>query len=152
MSEAILLHLFLTAWHMGGQLLDNDALFKIIDMPSIGTLMDKEPTLDTRTQAGQLLGLTQAMQAAAKADDWDEFELQEQQRSAMLTMVFSGQALDGPMVNVIKEIQLIDKTITALISQKRDQAAEELRHFKYAREGSKAYQVAADEPYKPASA
>jgi hypothetical protein len=113
--------------------------------------MKDEPALDIRTKADQLLDLTQAMLTAAKSDDWDEFELQEQQRSAMLEMVFSSQTTIEEsdklhLANVIKEIQLIDKTITDLICQQRDQAAEELRHLKHAREGNKAYRVAADDP------
>lgn len=113
--------------------------------------MKDEPALDIRTKADQLLDLTQAMSAAAKSDDWDEFELQEQQRSAMLKMVFSSQTIEesarSHLANVIKRIQLIDKTITDLISQQRDQAAEELRHLKHAREGNKAYREA-DNPYE----
>jgi hypothetical protein len=117
--------------------------------------MKDQPTLDIRTKTDQLLDSTQAMLTAAKSDDWDEFELQEQQRSAMLKLVFSNQTIEESaklhLANVIKEIQLIDKTITDLISQQRNQAAEELRHLKHAREGNKAYRIATDDPYKSVS-
>lgn len=120
-----------------------------------GTLMKDEPALDLYTQADQLLDLTQAMLAAAKSDDWDAFELQEQQRSALLEMVFSSETLEQSarlhLTDVIKEIQLTDNAITRLICQQRDQAAEELRHLKHAREGNNAYRVAVDDPYKSVS-
>jgi hypothetical protein len=113
--------------------------------------MKDEPALDICTKAHQLLDLTQAMLAAAKSDNWDEFELQEQQRSALLEMVFSSQTLEQSArlhkANMIKEIQLIDNAITGLIRQQRDQAAEELRHLKHAREGNKAYRVAVDDSF-----
>jgi hypothetical protein len=48
-------------------------------------------------------------------------------------------------MDVIKEIQIIDEAICNIICQQRDQAAEELRHLKHAREGNKAYQIAADD-------
>lgn len=112
-------------------------------------LMKDEPELDMHTKADQLLDLTQAMLAAAKSDDWDAFELQEQQRSAMLEMVFGSQTVEESaklhLIDVVKEIQLIDKAICNLITQQRDQAAKELRHLKHAREGDKAYQIAADD-------
>jgi hypothetical protein len=114
--------------------------------------MKDEPALNLYTQADQLLDLTQAMLAAAKADDWNEFELQEQQRNALLEMVFSSETLEQSarlhLTDVIKEIQLTDNAITHLICQQRDQAAEELRHLKHAREGNKAYRVVVDDPYK----
>ncbi len=111
--------------------------------------MKEGAALGIRTEVDQLLNLTQAMLAAAESDDWDEFELQEQQRNAMLEIVFSSQTVAEStklqQVDVIKEIQLIDKAITDLISQQRDQAAEELRHLKHAREGDKAYRAAAND-------
>ena len=117
--------------------------------------MNDEPALNICTQAEQLLDLTQAMLAAAKSDDWDAFELQERQRSVLLEMIFSHQALEESarlqLTPVLKEIQLIDKTITDLICQQRDQAAEELRHLKHAREGDKAYRIAVDDLYKSVS-
>lgn len=111
--------------------------------------MKDESSLDIRTQADQSLDLTQAMLAAAKSDDWDAFELQEQQRSALLEMVFGSQTVEEStklhLVEVAKEIQLIDQTITQLIIQRRDQAAEELRQLRHSREGSNAYRIAADD-------
>ncbi|WP_333874574.1 flagellar protein FliT [Methylobacter sp.] len=104
--------------------------------------------MDIHTTADQLLNLTQAMLRAAELDDWDKFESQEQQRSAMLEMFFGEKTLTEStklqLADIVKEIQLIDKTITNLIIQQRDQAAEELRHMKHAREGNKAYQTMAD--------
>ena len=109
-----------------------------------------EPPLDIRAKAEQLLDLTQAMLAAAKADAWDEFGLLEPQRSALLEMVFDSQTLEESdrlqLADVVKEIQLIDPVICNLISQRRDQAAEELRHLKHAREGDKAYRITQDDP------
>ena len=105
--------------------------------------------MDINTEADQLLNLTQAMLRAAELDDWDEFESQEQQRNAILEMVFSDETLTESiklqLADIVKEIQLIDRTITNLIIQQRDQAAEELRHMKHAREGNKAYQTMADD-------
>ncbi|MGZ4955843.1 MAG: flagellar protein FliT [Methylobacter sp.] len=105
--------------------------------------------MDINTEADHLLNLTQAMLRAAELNDWDEFESQEQQRSAMLEMFFGDETLTESiklqLVNIVKEIQLIDKSITKLIIQQRDQAAEELRHMKHAREGNKAYQTMADD-------
>lgn len=112
--------------------------------------MKDEPTLDSRTEADQLLDLTQAMLAAAKADDWDLFELLEPQRKTMLEMVFGNQSDETAklqMVDVVKEIQLIDKAICELIGQQRDQAAEELRQLKHARAGNKAYRSAIDDSF-----
>lgn len=113
--------------------------------------MKDEPALDIHAKADQLLDLTQAMLAAAKSDDWDAFELQEQQRSAMLEMVFGNQtdmeSAKLQLSGVIKEIQLIDQVICNLISQQRDLAAEELRHLKHAQAGNKAYRIAADDPW-----
>jgi hypothetical protein len=111
--------------------------------------MNDESALDIHTQGNQLLALTQAMLAAAKADDWEEFELLEQQRSAMLDRIFANPA-DAEsaklhLVDAIKEIFLLDQSICNLISQQRDWAAEELRHLRHAREGNKAYQIAADD-------
>ncbi|TAN70613.1 MAG: flagellar protein FliT [Methylobacter sp.] len=109
---------------------------------------ESESILDIQTQADQLLDLTQAMLTTATADDWDAFELLEQQRSAILEMVFSSQAIDESaklyLTTVIKEIQLIDKAITNLIIEQRDQAAKELRHLRHARESDKAYRIEAD--------
>lgn len=107
-----------------------------------------ESVLDIQAKADQLLDLTQAMLITATSDDWDAFELQEQQRSAMLEMVFSNQAIEESakpyLINVIKEIQIIDQTITSLIIQQRDQAAKELRQLRYARESDKAYRIESD--------
>lgn len=112
--------------------------------------MKTESALDMHAQAEQLLNLTQAMLAAAQADDWDAFELLEPQRSALLEMIFgspaAGESVKLQLAGVVKEIQLIDQAICSLISQQRDQAAEELRHLKHAREGDKAYRIAADDP------
>ncbi|MGZ8175477.1 MAG: flagellar protein FliT [Methylobacter sp.] len=112
--------------------------------------MKDESTLDIRTQKDQLLRLTQAMLASAESDDWDEFELQEQQRNVLLNMIFgsqdSAELAKLHLVDVVKEILLIDQAITNLIRQQRDQAAEELRRFRNARAGSKAYQIAIDDP------
>lgn len=88
------------------------------------------------------------MLVLAQADDWDEFELLEQQRSDILNRVF-GNPADAESarlhwVDVINEIQQIDQTMSELIRQQRDQAAKELRHLKQAHEGNKAYQIAAD--------
>lgn len=109
-----------------------------------------EPPLDVCAKAGQLLDLTQAMLAAAKADAWDEFELLEPQRRALLEMVFGNPATEESvklqLANVVKEIQLIDPVICNLISQRRDEAAEELRHLRHAQEGDKAYRIAQDDP------
>lgn len=111
--------------------------------------MKNEPALDIPPEADQLLNLSQTMLAAAKSDDWDEFELQERQRKVILETVFGSQTVTESaksyLLDVIKEIQLIDTAITNLISQQRDQAAEELRHLKYAREGDKAYRIAAED-------
>lgn len=111
--------------------------------------MEDELTLDMRTKAARLLDLTQAMLKAAESGGWDEFELQEQQRSAMLKLVFDDQAIEEAvkrqLIDIIKEIQLIDETIINLIRQQRDQAAEELRHLKHARESDKAYRATADD-------
>ena len=109
--------------------------------------MKNEPPLDIHIETDQLLDLTQAMLTAATADDWDTFELREQQRSAMLKIVFSRTAeelAEAYLVDVIKKIQSVDKTITNLIIQQRDQAAEELRHLRRARESDKAYRVESD--------
>ncbi len=107
-----------------------------------------EQALDIQIKAEQLLDLTQAMLITATSDDWDAFELQEQQRSAMLEMIFGSQPIEESvklyLVDVIKKIQLIDETITDLIIQQRDQAAEELRHLRHARQGDKAYRIEAD--------
>ena len=112
--------------------------------------MKDQPELDIHTQAEQLLDLTHAMLAAAKADAWDEFELLEPQRRTLLEMVFGNPATEESnklqLLDVVKEIQLIDPVICNLISQRRDQAAEELRHLKHAREGDKAYRITADDP------
>ena len=112
--------------------------------------MKDEPLLDIHTQAEQLLDLTHAMLAAAQADDWDVFELLEPQRGALLEMIFSSPAAEESvklqLAEVVKEIQLIDQAICDLISQRRDQAAEELRHLRHAREGNKAYRIAQDDP------
>ena len=111
--------------------------------------MKDEPPLDIRAKADQLLDLTQAMLTAAQADDWDEFELLEPQRRALLEMVFGNRATEESvkllLADVVKEIQLIDQAICNLITQRRDQAAEELRHLKHARQGDKAYRIAADD-------
>jgi hypothetical protein len=108
-----------------------------------------EMALDIRTNTDQLLDLTRAMLAAAEADDWDKFGLQEQQRRVLLEMVFGSQTIEEStklhLTNVISEIQLTDKTITRLIIQQRDLAAEELRHLRHAQEGNKAYRIAADD-------
>ena len=104
---------------------------------------------DIRIKAEQLLDLTHAMLIAATADDWDAFELQEQQRDAILKMVFDRTIEESAklhLIDLVKEIQLIDKTITNLIIQQRDQAAEELRHLRRARESDKAYRVEAGNP------
>lgn len=111
--------------------------------------MKDEPALDLHAQGNQLLDLTQAMLAAAKSDDWEEFELLEELRRAMLETVFGNQAEESTklqLIDMVKEIQLIDKTICNLITQQRDQAAEELRHLRHAREGNKAYQITIDDP------
>ncbi|MCF7967408.1 flagellar protein FliT [Methylobacter sp. Wu8] len=112
--------------------------------------MKNEPVLDMHTKADQLLDLTRAMLAAAQSDDWDEFELQEQQRSAMLDMIFGNpddmESAKLHLADAIEQILLIDQEITALISQQRDLASQELRHLKHARQGNKAYQIAADDP------
>lgn len=112
--------------------------------------MKNEPVLDMHTKADQLLDLTRTMLAAAQSDDWDEFELQEQQRSAMLDMIFGNPAdMESAklhLADAIEQILLIDQDITALISQQRDLASQELRHLKHARQGNKAYQIAADDP------
>lgn len=104
--------------------------------------------LDIRSKADQLLDLTQAMLITARSDDWDAFELQEQQRSTMLKIIFGSQPIDESvklyLADVIKKIQLIDEAITDLIIQQRDQAAEELRHLRHARQGDKAYRIEAD--------
>ena len=101
------------------------------------------------TQGVQLLALTQAMLAAAQADAWEEFELLEQQRSALLAMIFSSPASAESaklqLVEVMKEILLIDPAISDLIRQRRDQATEELRHLRQASEGNKAYRTAVDD-------
>lgn len=115
--------------------------------------LSKEESTDIHTKTDHLLNLTQTMLAAAQSDDWEAFELQEQERRAMLEMVFDTQTVVDEsvklhLVNLIKEIQLIDKTITDLISEQRDQAATELRHLRHAREGDKAYRIAIDDPYK----
>ena len=111
--------------------------------------MKDEPALDLQTLGNQLLDLTQAMLTAAKSDDWVEFELLEELRHAMLEMVFGNQAEESTkllLIDVVKEIQLIDKTICNLITQQRDQAAEELRHLRHARDGNKAYRIVIDDP------
>lgn len=112
--------------------------------------MNNESALNMHTKADQLLDLTRAMLAAAQSDDWDEFELQEQQRSAMLDLVFGSptdlESAKLHLADAIEELLTIDQDITALISQQRDLAAQELRHLKHAREGNKAYQIAADDP------
>ena len=112
--------------------------------------MKDEPLLDIHMQAEQLLDLTHAMLAAAKSDAWDAFELLEPQRGALLEMVFGNQSTEElvklQLAEVVKEIQLIDQAICDLISQRRDQAAEELRHLRHAREGNKAYRIAQDDP------
>ncbi|MGZ5013387.1 MAG: flagellar protein FliT [Methylobacter sp.] len=109
--------------------------------------MKDETILDVVTKASQLLNLTQAMLVSAKSNDWDEFRLQEQQRHAMLEMVFANQTFADSakvhLTNVIDEILLIDKTITSLIIHQRNLAAEELHHLKRASAGNKAYQIAA---------
>ena len=108
-----------------------------------------EPSLDIRAKAEQLLDLTHAMLAAAKADAWDDFELLEPQRRLLLEMVFGNPATEESdrlqLADVVKEIQLIDSVICNLISQRRDQAADELRYLKQAREGDKAYRIAQDD-------
>lgn len=113
--------------------------------------MKYEPTLNIHAKTDQLLDLTQAMLAAAKSDDWDEFELLEGQRRTMLEMVFGSQAVEEStklhLASVINEIQLVDKDISNLITQQRDQAAEELRHMKRARESDKAYRTTVDNSY-----
>jgi hypothetical protein len=115
----------------------------------VNRLSKDEPALDIYAQANQLLDLTKTMLAAAKSDDWDEFELQEQQRSAMLKMIFGSRTAEESarlqLADVVKEIQLIDQAICNLITQRRDQAAEELRHLRHAREGDKVYRIAADD-------
>jgi len=112
--------------------------------------VSNEPPLDVWAKAEQLLDLTHAMLAAAKADAWDEFEVLEPQRRALLEMVFGNQTLEESvklqLADVVKEIQLIDPVICNLISQRRDQAADELRHLKHAQEGDKAYRIAQDDP------
>ncbi len=110
--------------------------------------MIDQSALNIRTQGEQLLDLTQAMLAAAKADDWGAFELLELQRSVLLERIFSNPA-DAEsaklhLIEVVKEILLIDQAICKLISQQRDLAAEELRYLKQARVGNMAYQIAAD--------
>ena len=111
--------------------------------------MNDESTLDSCAKSRQLLDLTQAMLAAAQADDWDEFESKEQLRRTMLEAVFNDPAMDESAkltwADLAEEIQLIDKAISALIIQQRDQAAEELRHLKHAQEGNKAYRIATDD-------
>ncbi|MDP1665055.1 MAG: flagellar protein FliT [Methylobacter sp.] len=111
--------------------------------------MEDESILNIYAKGEQLLDVTQAMLAAATADDWDEFESLEQRRRIMLETIFDNQTMDEStklsLVGPIEEIQLIDKAISDLITQQRDQAAEELRHLKHAHEGNKAYRKAADE-------
>ncbi len=110
--------------------------------------MKDEPAPNIGANTGRLLDLTQAMLAAAKSDDWDEFILQEQQRNMFLERIFDSQTFEEStklhLADVINEILLIDQVITRLIIQQRDQAAEELRHLKHARVGDKAYRVAID--------
>ena len=108
--------------------------------------------MDNRSQVDQVLNLTQAMLAATQLDDWDEFELLETQRSALLKMIF-GDRTDGEstklyLSDVIEKIQLIDRTISDLISHQRDQAAQELRNLKHARNGNKAYRLTSDDSDK----
>lgn len=112
--------------------------------------MKEDATLNICAKGEQLLDLTQAMLATAQADDWDEFESLEHQRRSMLETIFNDPAMDESAkltwADQVKEIQLIDQAICDLITQQRDQAAEELRHLKHAREGNKAYQMTIDDP------
>jgi hypothetical protein len=111
--------------------------------------MTNQLTLDIRIQGDQLLDLTRDMLAAAESDDWEEFELLEQKRAALLSGLFSNPA-DAEsaklhLVDVAKEMLAIDEVISNLIRQQRDLAAEELRHLRKTRDGNKAYQVAVDD-------
>lgn len=105
--------------------------------------------MDIHTNTAQLLDLSQAMLAAATSDNWEEFELMEQQRRNLLELVFENQTHEESvklqLAGVIKEIQLFDHAITHLIMQQRDQIAEELRQLRHSQVGSKAYQIAADD-------
>lgn len=108
--------------------------------------------MDIHAKADQLLDSTQTMLAAAQADDWEQFELQEQQRRTLLEAVFAdNQTIEEPanvyLTGVINEIQLLDKIISDLIMQQRDQAAEELRHLKRVRASDKAYRTTIDDSY-----
>jgi hypothetical protein len=111
--------------------------------------MQNSSVLDIHFKTDKLLDLTRAMLEAAELDNWDEFELQEQERNAILKVVFDNhiteKAVKLHLLEIIKEIQLIDKIIISLISQQRDQAAKELRHLKHARQSAKTYRTAADD-------
>lgn len=108
--------------------------------------------METHYKTDLLLDLTQAMLAAAESDDWDEFELQEQRRSTILKRIFdSQQPITEPIKlqlnDIVEQIQKADKSIINLLIQQRDQASEELRNLRHAREGDKAYRITADDPY-----
>lgn len=110
--------------------------------------MNDETVAELRALAARLLDLSQAMLAAAKADDWAAFESREQQRGALLEGICGDRPLDEPtrlfLAPVIEEIQRIDLASTDLILRQRDLAADELRRLKHTRQGHDAYQIVAD--------
>jgi hypothetical protein len=110
--------------------------------------MKNESVVDIYIEGDRLLELTQTMLKAAKSDDWDTFEMLEQQRGEALEEIFGNQANAETaklyLADVVDKIRLIDQAICNLIIQERDLAAEELRRLKHARKGNKAYQMAVD--------
>jgi hypothetical protein len=111
--------------------------------------MKDKSEVDMHAEGDRLLELTQAMLEAAESDDWDTFEILEEQRSVALEEIFGHQAnaesAQLHLVNVVNEIRGMDQTICDLIVQQRDLAAEELRRLKHAHKGTKAYQMAVDD-------
>ena len=105
---------------------------------------------DLQAKADQLLELTQAMLANATSNAWGEFEQQEQQRRVLLETIGGSQnneiAATFYLAEVIENIQLIDKTICGLITESRDQAADQLRQLRRSQVSNKAYQIVAEDP------